>query len=105
MRSNFDSPLKLANGVVEACGELDWSGETEAFVTVTIAQKAGKAVGGASSPSGFEPPEDEWMLEIESAGNKKFKEGPAQAVGVLSAVEGDTVNVFHWSQDVRLEEA
>jgi hypothetical protein len=105
MRSNFDSPLKLANGVVEACGELDWSGETEAFVTVTITQKDGKAVGAASSPPSFEPSEDEWMFELEAAGSKKFKEGPAHAIGVLSVIEGDTVNVFHWTQDVRLEEA
>ena len=37
MRSNFDSPMPVEDGVAKACGELDWaSGENEAHVTVTI---------------------------------------------------------------------
>src|SRR4051794_6518712 len=39
MHSNFESPLTITNGVVEACGELNWAGESEAFVTVTLTQR------------------------------------------------------------------
>src|SRR5215213_6845203 len=101
MRSAFDSPMKLEDGVIEACGELDWSGgETEAIVTITITQKGEKLVGTASSPPSFEAPEDEWMLDVRpTQANKKFKKGPAHAVGIIHAVHGDTVDVFHWDQE------
>jgi hypothetical protein len=105
MRSNFDSPLKVTDGVVEACGELEWAGESQAFVTVTLTQRGTQAVGAASSHSPFEPPGDEWMLEVESAGGHGFTPGPAHAIGVLSAVEGGSVSVFHWGQDVQLAAA
>src|SRR5438552_14579699 len=59
MHSNFESPLKITEGVVEACGELEWAGESEAFVTVTLTQRDAPAVGGASSRSSFKPPDDE----------------------------------------------
>ena len=48
MRSAFDTPVKVEDGVVEACGELDWSsGENQAHVTITISQKGEKLVGPA----------------------------------------------------------
>jgi hypothetical protein len=105
MHSQFDSPLKVVNGVVRACGELGWQhDETEAVVTATITQKGHKIVGTASSPPRFKRPKKEWMLQIRpSPRNRKFKKGPAHAVGVIHAVRGDTVDVFHWSQEVELK--
>jgi hypothetical protein len=100
MRSNFDTPMKLTGGVAEACGELDWNGETGVSVLVTLLQR-GQAVGTASRAS-FEPSDDEWMVEVEASGPNQFTDGPAHAIGVLSAVEGHGVSVFHWSQDVHL---
>ena len=102
MRSNFDSPMTLTNGVAEACGERDWNGETGVSVMVTLVQRRPRAVGTASSRSSFEPPADEWMVEVEASGADRFADGPAHAIGVLSAVEGHGVTVFHWSQDVQL---
>ena len=103
MRSNFDTPMELKEGVVEACGPLDWTGETEAFVTVTVRQPGGQAVGTASR-STIEPGEDEWMVEVKAAGGHEFAPGPAVAMGVLSAVdEHGGVNVFHWTQEVQIE--
>jgi hypothetical protein len=106
MHSNFDSPLKLTDGVVEACGELDWgAGETEAIVAVTITQKGEKISGAASSPPSFEAPEEEWMLNVQpSSGHKKFKKGPARATGVIHAI-GDSgeLDPFSWEQDVELD--
>jgi hypothetical protein len=106
MRSNFDSPLKVVDGVVEACGELDWgSGETEAVVTITISQKDEKIVGTATSPPSFDAPEDEWMLMVKPAQeNRKFKKGSAHATGVIHALgDGIEPKVFNWSQDIELE--
>ena len=68
MRSNFDSPMTLTNGVAEACGERDWNGETGVSVMVTLVQRRPRAVGTASSRSSFEPPADEWMVEVEASG-------------------------------------
>jgi hypothetical protein len=102
MRSNFDTPMKVTGGVVEACGELDWDGETGVSVMVTLVQRTQHAVGTASSQSTFEPPADEWMVDVEAAGANQFTDGPAHAIGLLSAVEGHGVSVFHWSQDVQL---
>ena len=106
MHSKFDSPLKVKDGVVEACGELDWAaGETEAIVSVTITQKGEKISGAASSPPNFEKPEDEWMLNVQpSRANKKFKRGPARATGVIHATGEDIdVEPFTWHEDVELE--
>ena len=106
MHSQFDSPLKVTDGVVEACGELGWdSGETEAVVAVTISQKGDKISGAASSPPNFEKPEDEWMLNVQpSRGDKKFKKGPARATGVIHATGDDIdVELFSWHQDVELD--
>jgi hypothetical protein len=105
MRSNFDSPLKVTDGVVETCGELDWDGETGVHVLVTLSQTGQHAVGTASSRSSIEPPADEWMVEVTAAGSNQFTAGPAHAIGLLSAVEGHGVSVFHWSQDVQLTQA
>jgi len=103
VRSNFDTPMELTNGVVEACGELDWKGETGVSVMVTLIQRQHHAHATASSKS-FEPPADEWMVEFEATGANGFSAGPAHAIGVLSAVDKHGVTVFHWSQDVRLGE-
>jgi hypothetical protein len=105
MHSNFDSPLALEDGVVKACGELEWAGgETEAIVTITITQKGEKLVGTASSPPNFDAPADEWMLEVQpSQANKKFKKGAATAHGIIHAITDNTVEVFRWDQDVELD--
>lgn len=105
MRSNFDSPLHVEDGVIEACGELDWGeGDTEAHVTVTISQKGEKLVGSASSPPNFEHGAEEWMLSVSpSVANRKFKKGPAHAVGVIHTIRDDGVGVFQWEQDVELD--
>jgi hypothetical protein len=105
MRSNFDSPLGLEDGVVKACGELEWAGgETEAIVTITITQKGEKLVGVASSPPTFDAPEGEWMLEVQpSEAHRKFKKGPATAHGIIHAIRDDTVDVFRWDQDIELD--
>lgn len=105
MRSQFDTPLKLKDGVVEACGELDWeAGETEAIVMVTITQRGEKVVGTASSPPRFERSEEEWMLNVPPTAHKKFKKGPAHAEGVIHATGGDIgVKQFSWHQEVELQ--
>ena len=105
MRSNFDSPMKLTDGVAEACGELDWNGETGVSVMVTLVQRRSARRWNRDSQSTFEPPADEWMIDIEAAGANQFTVGPAHAIGVLSAVDGHGVSVFHWSQDVELDQA
>ena len=105
MRSQFDSPMGVEDGVAKACGELGWEGaEVEAIVTVTITQKGEKLVGTASSPPNFDAPEDEWMLEVTpTPSNKKFKKGPAHAHGIIHAIAGNTVNVFTWDQEIELD--
>ena len=45
------------------------------------------------------------MVEVTAAGSNQFTAGPAHAIGLLSAVEGHGVSVFHWSQDVELTQA
>jgi hypothetical protein len=105
MRSQFDSPMPVEDGVAKACGELDWAGgETEAIVTITLTQKGEKLVGTASSPPNFEAPEDEWMLDVRpSKPNKKFKKGPAHAHGIIHAIRDDGVEVFQWEQEIELD--
>ena len=105
MHSAFDSPLKVIDGVVEACGELGWdAGETEVVVAVTVIQGADKVVGTASSPPNFSRSDDEWMLNVQpTPANKKFKKGPAHATGVIRATGEEGARVFNWSQDVELE--
>ena len=67
MRSQFDSPMGIEDGVAKACGELGWEGaEVEAIVTVTITQKNQQLVGTASSPPNFDAP------EIVAAAGKSF---------------------------------
>jgi|RhiMethySRZTD1v2_1073278.scaffolds.fasta_scaffold98614_2 hypothetical protein len=103
MRSNFDNPMKLdKDGVAEACGPLEWHGETEASVTVTITQDK---VEGTASGS-FSPPADEWMLEVRpSDPHKKFKKGQAHGQGELRAVPSAPAaeDPFPWGQDVDLD--
>lgn len=105
MRSQFDSPMRVEDGAAQACGELDWeAGETEAHVTITISQKGEKLVGTGSSPPNFEPGEDEWMLSVRpSAANRKFKKGPAHAIGVIHTITGGGVALFQWEQDIELD--
>jgi hypothetical protein len=105
LHSNFDSPLRVEDGAIAACGELEWdSGEDEAHVTVTISQKSEKLVGSATSPPNFEAGEDEWMLSIRpSTANRKFKKGPAHAVGVIHTIGDNGVELFQWEQDIELD--
>ena len=43
MHSAFEIPLKLKDGVVEACGELGWDDpETEAVVMAVIVRQGGR---------------------------------------------------------------
>jgi hypothetical protein len=104
MVSRFDSPAKIVDGAVEACGPLDWADDEEnAMVAVTITQKGEKVAGMANSGYGFAPGTEEWMLTIDPATNKKFKNGPAHAAGMVCVTtkSGDAA-VFHWSEDIEL---
>jgi hypothetical protein len=104
MVSRFDSPAKIVDGAVEACGPLDWGGdEDRAMVAVTITQKGEKVAGMANSPYGFTPGDADWMLQVPPATNKKFKEGPAHAAGMVCVTTdaGDAA-VFQWSEDIEL---
>ena len=105
MRSQFDSPIRIEDGVAQACGELDWeASESQAHVTITISQKGDKLVGTGSSPPDFDRGEDEWMLSVRpSAGNRKFKKGPAHAVGVIHTITDAGVTLFQWQQDIELD--
>jgi hypothetical protein len=107
MVSRFDSPAKIVDGRVEACGPLDWSAdEDRAMVAVTITQKREKVAGMNSSSYGFAPGDKEWMLQIPPATNKKFKDGPAHAAGMVCVTTGaGEAAVFHWSEDIELAEA
>ncbi len=106
MRSNIDTPVKLKKekeGCAEACGPLNWNGETEVTVTVIITQDG---VEGTASGT-FHPREDEWMLEVcPSDSHKKFKKGGAHGQGELSTVPpaADAAErPFRWPQDVELD--
>ena len=105
MRSQFDSPMRIEDGVAEACGELVWeAGETQAHVAITISQKGEKLVGTASSPPDFERGEDEWMLSVRPSDvNRKFKKGPAHAVGVIHATTDGGMTLSQWEQDIDLD--
>jgi hypothetical protein len=108
MRSNFESALKIVDGAVRARGELNWEGgESESLVSVSISQKQNKVAGMATSPDKFEEPKKMWTLDIDpgytgSGYARKFKPGPANAVGIVCAM-GDEVRVFLWSQEVELK--
>jgi hypothetical protein len=110
MRSNFESPLKIVDGAVRARGRLNWEGgESESLVSVSISQKKNKVAGMATSPNKFEKPKKTWSLDIDpgyTGGRyaRKFKPGPANAVGIVCAM-GSDVRVFLWSQEVELEAA
>ncbi len=104
MRSKFDSPAEIIGGKVEVCGPLEWEpGEEEAVVSVTITQRSERIAGAASSPPDFEAGQAEWMLTVAPSGNRKFKRGPARAIGIVCAMRSDDVSVFHWSEDIVLE--
>jgi hypothetical protein len=108
MRSNFESPLKIVDGAVRARGRFSWDdGESESLVSVSISQKQNKVAGMATSPKEFEKPKKTWTLDINSGYTgggyaRKFKPGPANAVGIVCAM-GSDVRVFLWSQEVELE--
>jgi hypothetical protein len=108
MRSNFESPLKIVDGTVRAKGRFNWEGgESEALVSVSISQKQNKVAGMATSPQKFEEPKKTWTLDIDSGYtgsgySRKFKPGPANAIGIVCAM-GDEVRVFLWSQEVELK--
>jgi hypothetical protein len=103
MRSNFDSPLKVVNGVVKASGDLGWdTGDTDAFVSVTIIQMDQKLVGTASSRRKFPPWMPGWVVDVKPT-HRKFKPGRAQALGVAVTVNAGNLRLFSWKQNVRLE--
>src|SRR5262245_42584211 len=105
MRSNFESPLKIVNGVVRAKGSLEWEhGEEESLVSVSIAQKAHKVAGMATSPDEFEKPREHWTVDIDPGYEAQFKPGPANAVGIICAMGDDDVRVFFWAQEVELKD-
>jgi hypothetical protein len=107
MVSRFDSPAKIVDGTVEACGPLNWAAdEDKAMVVVTITQKGERVAGMASSPYGFAPGDEEWMLEVPPVTHKKFKDGPAHADGMVCVTTGaGEAAVFHWSEDIELATA
>ena len=105
MRSNFQSRLRIVNGVVKARGRFEWeTGETEALVSVSISQKGAKVAGMATSPDEFERPVKNWKLDIDPGYGRKFKPGPADAIGIVCAM-GNEVRVFLWSQQIELKRA
>jgi hypothetical protein len=105
MHSNFDSRLKIVDGVVKAGGELGWdSGDTEALVAVTIIQMDEKLMGTASSPPKFPPWKPKWVLDVKPTDRqKKFQQGPAQALGVAFTINAGKPRLFRWTRKVRLE--
>jgi hypothetical protein len=106
MRSNFNSVLKLVDGVVQAAGPLYWDdGESEAVVAVTISQK-GRIAGVSCSPPNFDVSETEWSLTVPPALSKrKFKKGRARATAEICATgEGIETFVYRCDQEVELEE-
>jgi hypothetical protein len=105
MVSRFDSPAKIVDGAVEACGPLNWgTDEDRAMVAVTITQKGEKVAGMNNSPYGFGTTDKEWMLQIPPATDKQFKKGPAHAAGMVCVTtSGGDAAVFQWSEDIELE--
>ncbi|MQA72764.1 MAG: hypothetical protein GEU88_00140 [Solirubrobacterales bacterium] len=103
MRSNFESDLRIVDGAIKARGELNWeAGETEALVSVSISQKGERVAGMATSPDEFKRPATNWTLDIEPGYARRFRPGPANAVGIVCAM-GDDVRVFFWSQEIKLK--
>jgi hypothetical protein len=106
MRSKFDSPAELADGVIKARGPLEWEGEVEALVMVTITQKNERIAGIATSPERFSQGTAEWVMDVPPVTNKKFKQGPAHAFGMVCArTAADEAAVFQWSEEIVLEKA
>jgi hypothetical protein len=105
LHSQFESSLKIVDGVVRARGQLEWEGgETESLVSVSISQKEHKVAGMATSPEEFKKPKKNWTLDIDPGYESRFKPGPASAIGIVCAM-GDEVRVFFWGQEVQLEKA
>jgi hypothetical protein len=105
MRSKFQSPLRIVDGRVKARGKFEWeTGEKQALVSVSITQRGAKAGGMTTSPNEFERPAKSWTLDIDPGYGRKFKPGPADAIGIVCAM-GDEVRVFLWSQQIVLKRA
>lgn len=108
MRSNFEPSLKIVKGAVRARGRFTWEvGESESLVSVSISQRQNKVAGMAISPNKFDRPQKTWSLDIDpgytgSGYKRKFKPGPANAVGIVCAM-GSEARVFLWSQEVELK--
>ncbi len=103
MRSKFQQALRIVDGVVKARGTLEWeTGEKEALVSISISQKGAKVAGMATSPDEFERPVKNWKLDIDPGYGRKFKPGPADAIGIVCAMGGE-VRVFFWSQQIELK--
>jgi hypothetical protein len=101
MRSRFNSPLQVVGDAVDAGGPLEWDpGETWAVVMVTITQKDDKIAGTAKSRFGSGQPQ--WTLSVNPETQKKFKNGPATASGMVCAY-GDTVSVIQWEEQIDLQ--
>ena len=101
MRSKFDSPLQVVGDAVSASGPLEWDeGETWAIVMVTITQKDGKVAGTAKSR--FARGQSQWTLFVNPETEKPFKNGTAQAAGMVCAY-GDAVSIFPWEVDIVLQ--
>jgi len=108
MHSRFESPLdvNVHNGVVDACGPIDWAGdEDEAVVTVTISQRKGKAVGSGHSTKAVPKPDTMWEVDVEALpGMQQLKPGPARASGVICGLgSGIEMREFTWTQDIELK--
>ena len=105
MRSNIDSVLKLVDGVVHACGPIEWEdGESKAVAAVTVSQDG--IAGVACSPPNFEVSDTAWSLTVPPAlPDKKFTKGPARATAHICATgDGITTYVYPCDKEVILEE-
>lgn len=101
MRSRFDSPLQVVGDAVNAGGPLEWAeGETWAIVMVSITQKDEKIAGTAKSR--FASGQTRWSLFVNPETEKRFKNGTAEAAGMVCAY-GDTVSIFTWEGQIELQ--
>ena len=101
MHSKFDSPVQVVGDAVNAGGPLEWAqGETWAIVMVTVTQKDEKIAGTAKSR--FAAGQARWSLFVNPETEKRFKNGTAQAAGMICAY-GDAVSIFQWDDEIELQ--
>ncbi|HEX6666520.1 MAG TPA: hypothetical protein VF081_07990 [Solirubrobacterales bacterium] len=105
MRSNIHDVLKMVEGVVHACGPLEWDkGEANAVAAVTVSQDG--IVGVSCSPPNFGVSEKTWRLTVAPAiPGKEFTKGTARAtLHVCAAGDGIVTSIYPCDKDIQLEE-